>query len=383
MRTLFIILFLIWTSALGSPISVPGKPSGSAIVENRLYVNNTAAPFSINIINTASYEMIATLPTLEYPIYSSVANGKVGVLNFDTDTISIIDGHSNQQIGTVDLKGFPLDDIAPYYSAAYANKIISTDWHKNSVSISNLLLLPPFATSHAPVEAVIQVGDNAIYPYVVGNKFFVNALNNGYVVIIDAKTNQKIATLYVPGSFGMRASVIRGDKIYIAVAGSNIKIIDTRLINYSLNPNTLQTAPVVGQINAPLSAIPMYIMGKYLVGTNLETNGTIYIVNLDSGQIYSYPIGQYGLIVGAKGNQVYTASPYDNQIKVFNLANIDLNQPFFVKTITGDGSPNSGAVYLDKLFICNFNHQAISVLDTKTDTLIDTSLPQLLSFTHE
>lgn len=381
-----IFCFLIQSISLfSSPISVPGRPSNGVVVDNRIYISNTVAPYSIYIINGLTYEIIGNLPTLEYPIYSSVVNGKVAILNFNSDTISIIDGHSNQQFGIIDLKQFPLDDIAPYYSAAYANKIISTDFHKTSVSISNLKLIPandPFTPSHTPVETVVQVGDS-IYPYVFGDKFFVNTLTNGYISVISAKTNQKLATLYLPNSFGMRAAVIRGDKIYVSVAGTHIKIIDTKLINYNLNPETLQTAPLIGQINVAVSAIPMNIIGNYLVGTGWEINGLFYAINLDTNQIYSYPVGKYTTIIGVKGSKVYVSSPYDNTITILDLRNIALGQSLFVKTISGDGSPNSAILYGEKLFICNYDNGYVSVLDTKTDTLIDTSLPQLVSFTNE
>lgn len=381
-------LCLIDILLIASPIPVADGLFTGVLVENKIYLSSyIGSKGYVSIVNADTYEVLGRIPLLGYAGNLINIGNKVGALSQNEGIATIIDAKTQTKLATINLG----NNSGPYYGVGYENKIFSTNYSQNSITVSNLDLIPPGVDPElpisTPIEAVIEVQSVPAYPMVFGDKIFLSTLTGNKIVVISGKTNQIAATL--SGNFQNFVGAILGDSTYFQIPsainnpGFVIKQ-DTNLIDYSL-PNTfVQTAPK-SILNIDAGGHIKTIGEKYIIICSFsDLNTTVSIYNVENGaQSSSIVAGKYCFIAAIKGSKAYVTSYDDNKIFIFDAKNIENSLPILVASINGEGSPTQAIVYGDRLFITNRNHSSLSVFDTNTNQFVDTSLPQLTSFNHD
>ncbi len=381
MKTLlgFLLSCLLAFNCLSAPINFGGNPGLGVTVNNKVYIANIGTPTtnSVKVIDAHTYAIVADIPVDNYPVNLSIVGDKIVSLNFRADTISVINTLNDTKIGTIVL---PYDS-APYYAFGFEHKLLSTNYHLNSVSFTNLDTLT--------VENTLPVSQTPLFPFVIGDKLFVVEFTGNTIDVFSARANTLLAKIYVAQAYSMFAASVLGDKIYIDSPYYGVVVIDTKLIDYSLSPTTLQTAPFVDLFPMDASFIRPFVAGHYVLSGNNhvdpENFSWIYITDVDTHAVTTvYLDSSSAAIAAIVGSKVYITAYTSNKIYILDLKNIALSLPVLVNTITGEGDPAAAIIVDNKLFIANPSSGTISVLNTDTDTFIDiNSSPILNNFSKQ
>jgi YVTN family beta-propeller protein len=221
-------------------IPVQFSPLGVAITPNGrfAYVTNTGAvcdfcpvnqPSSVSVIDTATYKVVATIPTGQYPAGVAITpNGAFAyVANFNSNSVSVINTATNTVTATVTVGTNPLGvAITPDGALAYV-----TNWGSNTLSVistaTNTVAATVIMQQAPPLRFPgsrpwgVAISPNGAFAYVTNS-----ASSN--VSVINTATNALVATVTV--GCGPTAVAITPNGAFAYVANScdsTVSVINT------------------------------------------------------------------------------------------------------------------------------------------------------------
>ena len=192
LSTSFALVGMANADSLTSTIPVGDGPLGIAydFKNGNMYVANFLSN-TISVIDGNTNNVISTIPLGSNASPADVAfdseNGKLYVTNFNAGTVSVIDGNTNQVIATLTVGGNP--------TAIAFNPITENIYVADGVN---------------RVDVIDPITDNIVASVIVGNEpsgiafdshdgdMYVTNFLSGTVSVIDTRTNTVIATIAMP-----------------------------------------------------------------------------------------------------------------------------------------------------------------------------------------
>ncbi len=224
------------------PNEVAVTPDGT-----RAYATNNN-PSTVSVINTATNQVVATIPVGAHPFAVAVTpdgtRAYVTICGFDPWTqlgsVSVIDTATNQVAATIPVGIDPAGiAVTPDGARAYV-----TNFFANSVSVIDTA---PNSPAFNAVIATVPVGSNpkgvAVTPD--GTRVYVTNFYANSVSVINTTTNQVVATIPVGGLPRGIALMPDGQRAYVESLGDSVSVIDTAPNSPAFN-TVVATIPVSG-----------------------------------------------------------------------------------------------------------------------------------------
>ncbi|MFL6409799.1 MAG: hypothetical protein ACJ71K_00965 [Nitrososphaeraceae archaeon] len=254
-------------------------------------------------------------------------NGNMYVANFLSNTVSVIDGNTNNVISTI-----PLGSNASPADIAFDSengKVYVTNYNAGTVSIIDGNTNQVIATIPGLGQGVFAIAYDS-----ENGKVYVTNISAGTVSIIDGNTNQVIATIPVGGSPTAIAFNPNNENIYVADGVNRVDVIN----------------PVTNIIIASV------IVGNEPSGIAFDShNGNMYVTNFMSGTVS---------VVDTRTNTVTATISMPSGSSpsgvVFDSSNSEIYVTNFFQTGTGAGGVGGAGV--------------VSVIDDDTNTIVDSLL---------
>jgi YVTN family beta-propeller protein len=273
--------------------------------------------------------LTSTIPVGNGPMgiaYDS-KNGNMYVTNFMSNTVSVIDGNTNNVISTI-----PLGSNASPADVAFDSengKVYVTNFNAGTVSIINGNTNQVIATIPGLGQGVFAIAYDT-----ENGKVYVTNFNAGTVSVIDGNTNQVIATIPVGGNPTAISFNPNNENIYVADGVNRVDVIN----------------PVTNVIVASV------IVGNEPSGIAFDShNKNMYVTNFMSGTVS---------VIDTRTNTVtatISMPPGSNPSGVaFDSSNSEIYVTNFYQTGIGSGGVGGGGI--------------ISVIDDDTNTIVDNLL---------
>ena len=271
-------------SAGGNPISVGVNP-----ITNRIYVGTNAN--TVSVIDGGTNNIIATVSVGSFPSGMGVNpnTNRVYVANINSNTVSVINGTSNTVLTTINVgtspKGVDVNNAT--------NRIYVANQGSSTVSVIN-------GTSNAVITTVTGLSQpNAVAVNFKTNKIYVANAFGTTVSVIDGATNTVTASITVSSNqFGVAVNPTT-NRIYVPTPGTNsVSVIDGAT-------NTVIATVPVGQF--PFAASVNPTTNKAYV-TNSNSN-SVSVINATSNTLLN------NILVGLTPQSV-AANPITNLVYV-------------------------------------------------------------------
>ena len=298
------------TTNIVATITATPVPTGFAYVA--CYKSNT-----VNVVNTATNAVVATIPVGENPFAVAVSpnNNLVYVANTDSNSISVIDCTSNKVIAVIPVGTNPFSiTISPDGSRAYItygeeDAIVTVINTLNNTVIRNVTVSSGnYGAAISPDGSLLYVVNNVSSNVLVinttsfatvatiplsnigycavmspnGNALYVTNYLSGDVTVISTSTNKVVATIRVGSSPDGIAISADGTKVYAAnFKSGNVSVINTAT-------NTVTATIPVG--NNPF-AVSLNGDGSLLYVTNNGSNSVSVISTSTNAVLSTLPVG--------------------------------------------------------------------------------------------
>ena len=206
-------------------------------------------------------------------------------------------------------------------------------------------------------------------PVTVGGVRYIYIANQGAdtVSVVRLTDNTVVDTITVGSEpYGLVPVVVSGTTyIYVANIGSNnVSVIDT-------SDNSIETTITAGVKPYYTAAI-----GTTVYVTNSASN-TVTIINATTNTVTAtVSVGSYPRGIKAHGTDLYVANYGDpnygggDSISVIDSTNNTLSETIMLPI--GSSGPRGVAVLGDYIYVTNYRSHNISVIDTATNTIVDT-----------
>lgn len=244
-------------------------------------------------------------------------------------------------------------------------------------SVGSFVAENSFITRNLGDEKNIEIGgsydtiDVGGKPYQISGNIngyvYVANQEGGYVSVIRLSDNTVVSTITVGDEpYGLSTATVSGTVyLYVANTGSdNVSVINT-------SNNT-----VVATIS--VDAKPYYVasVGTKVYVTNGASN-TVSVIDANSNTVTAtIPVGSYPRGIKAHGTDLYVANFGDANYSGGNyISVIDSNTDTVSDTIilpVGSDGPRGVNVLNDKVYVANFRSNNVSVIDTATNTVVNT-----------
>jgi gliding motility-associated-like protein len=297
------------TSSVTATVNVTPAPAEYIYMTNTY--NNT-----LEVINTATNTIVATIPTQKYPIGVSVSPDGTKVYVSDQNpggqsSISVINTTTNTVIATIP-GGVGAWGIVTSPDGKWVYVANETSGTVSVINATNNTLYTDIAIPAGAVGIAISPDGSRVYVAASYN-------TNSYVVVINTANNTVIKNIPVNNSPWTLAVSPDGSRVYVANAGAN----NVQVINTSTN-TVIATIPVG-----------------------------------------NFPIGA---VVSPDGSRVYITNNYGNSISVIDAATNTV-----ITTISDGQNPEGLSISPDgkDLYVVNTNSHNVAVFDTQTNTLIN------------
>jgi YVTN family beta-propeller protein len=238
-----------------------------------------------------------------------------------------------------------------------------------------------------------------------GSKVYITNVGNHTVAVIDTATNTVTATIPLQGSLFGLAVTPDGRKLYVANQVGSVAVIDTET-------NTVTATIPVGDTPDGVAVTPD---GRKVFVTNISANNVSVIDTASDTVTATIPVGinPLGLAVSPDGSKVYVACVNSNAVLVIDAATnaVIASIPDIMTPNNLAVAPDGSALYVTgpdgivlvintatntvsatipilgifpspfgvgvtpdgrKVFVTNINSNNVSVIDTASDTVVDT-----------
>lgn len=348
--------------------------------------------FIIFALSAPAARAANSIPVGNSAYFSTLVGTKLYVGNYDSNNLSVIDTNTNQVIKTIPVGAGPEQTTVAGNFLYVSNNNFGDGG--NTVSVID--------TTLDMVVATTTVGDNPNASVLSGTKVYV-ARQSGFVSVLDTKTHALLYDIQAGGN-PLSATLV-GTELYVANYDSkDITVIDTLSDTVRTTITTGEKSPYVplftgnkvyvlnqgaGTVSV-LDATTHAILATIAVGLSPNyasySQGKIYVSNsaantlsvIDGASdqvIKTIVVGEGPAYSAMVGQKLYVTNRHTDTVSV-----IDTTTDNVVATITVGSSPDWAIVVGSKLFVMN-GGGSVSVINTLTDTILDTEAPVLTSFT--
>lgn len=330
------------------------------------------------IHNAFADQVIATIPVGNNPYGIGVNpnTNMIYVSNFGNNTVSVIDGSTNNVVSTIPLGNFltrglvvnPVTNMIYVFtrdSLVYPT-VVAIDGSTNT--IANTIRIPTQAGSPQPFGITVNSVTNMIYGADYTGLHFGRAGSpGGWIAIMNGTTNT-----YVNSTF------VKGFPNGIAVNQKTNKIYSADFAGYSPGPYSLisvmdgSTNSVVDSIN--VTRYPSLVAVN--PNTNMiyatDTSGKLEVIDGTTDSIVNeIPINNpTGITINLDANKIYVSSQGNSS----NITVIDGPSNQVLGAIPVESSPNELAINpnTNRIYVANYQSNTVSVIDAT----IPTTTPQ-------
>ncbi len=338
--------------------NVPGPPTVNALVRVRAYCGGytsegTSGTFTIAAAGGTPDTVIATITVGNKPravLWDSI-HDKVFVANYNSASVSVIDGVTNQLITNVPVGANPYDLCLNTVNG----RVYVSNYGAGTVTVID------GATNE--VVTTINVGNfpQAMCFNPTTNQLYVANYRNAMLTVVDGATNSVITTVPVDSSPIALVYNPNYNKIYCAnFARNNVTVIDGTSNNVitTLGVDIQPCALVVD--GAGNVAVANRLLGKLTV-INGQNEGVITTINVGTEP--------WALAHNPTERRIYVANSGSNNIGVVNTQNYLL-----VGGINVGIHPRSlaWAGWVNKLYCANYDANSVSLIDCANNSVLRT-----------
>jgi len=276
----------------------------------------------------------------------------VYVANYDSNIVSVIDTGNNNTVTTIPVGGQPSNIVVNSTGTlAYIFNDNQTISVINTVANAVIFVM---SVSLVPVDIVVNP---------MGTLAYVSSYN--HVDVINIASNSVVAT--VPVGLNPRRLVITPNGKYVYVA--NYDSGDVSVINTSTNKVIATIAIPTPNGNPQVDEMIVNSAGTFVYVTNYPYN--INVINTEINKVVAtIPIGGPGdMAINSSETRLYVTNGYDNTISV-----IDTNTNSIIDTVTVGSRPASVAVNPSgtRVYVSSYYDDIVSVIDTSNNGVIAT-----------
>ena len=342
------------------PIGIAFGPNGFA------YIAGSIGNF-ITVIDTVTYERVGAIDTgfgtIPVGLAVSPSGDKLYITNQAVGYVEVVD-HVTYERVTIPTGAYPTVVVLN----GYGSRAYVTNQFSNSVSVIDTgsnLVINTIQVGSTPIGMVLN--DDYTLAYVANfSGFGPGDRNPGSVSVIDLTINEVINVVPVGGGpVGLSISPA-GDKLYVVNAEGTLSVLATSVISQPSLPVVTGTigvggyprGVVVGRDGARLYVVSA---GDHKLRIIDKATGTL----IDE---WDAPGDPHGLVITPNGDRAYVADASGGSVLVIDTATGAVtvvqvgNQPLDV-AMNADGT---------RVFAINRADATLSVIDTSTDTVIDT-----------
>jgi len=307
------------------------------------------SPFTA--LNTGTSPVTATITV------SPASAGYMYMANTANNTLEVINTFTNAIVATIPTQKYPVGvSVSPDKTRVYVSD--ENPGGQSSVSV--------ISTSTNSVIATIPIGVGAwgIVTSPDGKWVYVANETSGTVSVINTATNTLYIDIPIPaGAVGIAISP-DGSRVYVAASYNT----DCYVVVINTVTNTvLKNIPLTGS----LWGITVSPDGSKVYAAN-PGNNTVAVINTSNNTVTAnITVGNFpdGIVTSPDGSRIYVTNNYGDAISV-----IDAGTNTVINTI-GDGqNPEGVSITPDgkDLYVVNTNSNTINVFDTQTNALINT-----------
>lgn len=282
-----------------------------------------------------------------------------GILSVkDQDNVTIFDTGTNATITTIPLAVDSLASIiTPNGKTIYA--IDSSQPNIIVIDAATNLITHTF-----PLSPIVGSGSFDLCISPDGKKLYVSNNLSGYVSVIDTKTEQVEANIFVVTNLGSISITPDGKKVYVAnfnFSANTVSIIDTATNSVIGN---LSTGLTPGLVSVTPNGTKGFV-GNSLTDTisviDIATDTITNTIHLPTGA------GPYGSSILPNGETIYVTNIYNDTVTVIDVASETILATISVPTGTGPfwaaATPDGQTVYC-----ANLNTSNVTPINTATNT---------------
>ena len=362
LSTSFPLVGIAEADSVTSTIPVGNGPMGMAydFKNGNIYVTNFLSN-TVSVIDGNTNDVISTIPFASnaspVDIAFDSANGKVYVTNFNAGTVSVIDGNTNQVTGTI--QGLGQGVFAIDYDSANG-KVYVTNFNAGTVSVID-------GNTNQVIDTLTVGGNPTAISFNPnnGNIYVADGVNR--VDVINPITDITVASVIVGNVPSGIAFDSHNKNMYVTnFMSGTISVIDTRtntvtaIISMSSgsNPSAVAFDSSNGQI---------YVTNFYQTGTGVGGVGGIGIVSIiddDTNTIVGNLLvgsAPQDIIFDSASGQIYVSSFLSNTVDVISpFGTIDPQQSiqYLIQRIQGIYSIHPGV----KTSIISTLNAALSII---------------------
>lgn len=318
-------------------ISIPGYgQTGQAVTQPVATITKTDA-------------IVASIPVEKCPAWIAVnpTTNRIYVINFDSGSVSIIDGATNKVVKTIPIGENPcslaVNEVTNriYVGHATDNTISVVDGNTNAL-LTNI-------TVNSPVSRMTLNS--------VANRAYLANDDEGTLSILDLKTNMITAKTGIDTMLGLVVNPVT-DRVYASIGN--------RMCIVAGKTNTIIEKLPLGNMAANCIAINPVTNLLYLSCYNQGKAGSVKVFSEKTNEIVAtVPVGKgpLGITVNSITNQVYICNITDNTVSILDGIT---NTIIGMVPVTLRGSmPSDIAVNptTNRVYVTNPSTKSVSVLD--------------------
>ncbi|MGQ9677766.1 MAG: YncE family protein [bacterium] len=334
---------------------VPPPTTNNALIRVKAFGGNytsegTSGTFTVAGTGGIPDTVVATVTVGSKPralLWDSLHN-KIFVANYNSASVSVIDGASNQVTDNISVGANPYDLCLNTING----RIYVGNYGAGTVSVID------GATNQ--VLTTINVGSfpQALCFNSTNNRIYVANYRNAQVKVIDGATNEIVATISVDSS----PIALVYNPVYNKVYCANFARNSVTVIDGSNNQ-------VLGTVGVDYQPCALVVDGQGNVAVANRLLGKLSIINGNNqGLMTTINVGgePWALAYNSIENRIYVANSGSNTISVVNALNYSL-----ITTISVGNHPRSlaWAGWVDKLYCANYDGESVNMIDCTTNVV--------------
>ncbi len=332
---------------------VPGPATNNALVRVRAFCGNyvtegTSGTFIVAGAGGTPDTVVATVTVGAKPravLWDSI-HDKVFVANYNSASVSVIDGATNQILTTISVGANPYDLCLNTVNG----RVYVSNYGGGSVTVID------GATNE--VVTTISAGNfpQAMCFNSTNNYLYVANYRSAMLTVIDGATNQVVTTVPVDSSPIALVYNPVYNKVYCAnFARNSVTVIDGT------------TNGVLGTVGVDYQPCALVVDGQGNVAVANRLLGRLTVINgANQAVIATVNVGNeaWALAYNATDNRIYVANSGDNSVSVINAQNYS-----FLTEIGVGIHPRSlaWAGWVNRLYCANYDAQTVTLINCSTN----------------
>ncbi len=351
------------TKTVTGSITVGSGSKSGRLVGTKLYISRINGA-NVTVIDTITKTIITTIPAGAGAQFLTPVGSYLYVSNQNSNNITVIDTVSDTVVATVPVGTQPQDMI-----------LAGTDLYVTHFNSPNVVIINTLTNT---VSNTLNVGNGSSMGVLMGTDLYVLNRLTDSVIVIDTLT-QTIVTTVIVGDLPLDAELI-GTYLYVSNGSSDsVSIIDTDTNTLvEVGKPLILTARITGDVltltyDEPLDTASIPDVADFQVLVNavpatislISVVGSEVVLTLTSVPVPSDTVTVSYTVPGINPTQDVTGNDA--------LALINLSVTVVDCAVIGVGNfPNESIAVGTNLYVLNFLSASVSVINTLTNTVIDT-----------